>query len=61
MSGINISRANDRVAQFQREKDIKKFDNIELLDYQDEEKIVLWLDKEDYEKVKKIAEEIGWN
>lgn len=60
MSNIEIKRADDKVASFQKEEEIEKFDNIELTSYEDDDKVVLWLDKEDYEKIKEVAKELGW-
>ncbi len=61
MSDIEtIKQADDRVTSFQKEEEIKKFDNIELSGFGDEGRDFVWLDKEDYEKIKEVAENLGW-
>lgn len=60
MSDIEIKQADDKVASFQKEEEIKKFDKIELSRFEDDERFCIWLDKEDYEKIKEVAKNLKW-
>ena len=41
MSNIEIKQADDKVASFQKERDIVKFNNIELMKFEDEGKVCI--------------------
>ncbi len=60
MSDIEIKQADDKVASFQTDKEIKKFDEIELSGVREDTPFCLWLDKEDFEKIKEVAKNLGW-